>query len=58
MTAASPLARYSAVEGALASGFAIAELHHLRGRDLASKSRMSRLSLMKQHHAERIWTVS
>jgi hypothetical protein len=29
MTTATPLARYSAVEGALASGFATAELHHL-----------------------------
>jgi len=34
MTAATPLARYSAVEGALASGFANAELHHSKGRDL------------------------
>jgi hypothetical protein len=34
MTAAKPLARYGAVEGALASGFATAELHHLGGRDL------------------------
>ena len=33
MTAATPLARYSAVEGALASGFANAELHHSKGRD-------------------------
>ncbi|RWN46439.1 MAG: hypothetical protein EOR99_36855, partial [Mesorhizobium sp.] len=33
MTTAKPLARYSAMEGALASGFATAELHHLRGRD-------------------------
>jgi hypothetical protein len=35
MTAAPPLARYSAVEGALASGFAIAELHHYTGHDPA-----------------------
>ena len=34
MTTATPLARYSAVEGALASGFATAELHHLSGHDL------------------------
>jgi hypothetical protein len=33
MTTAKPLARYSAIEGALASGFATAELHHLWGRD-------------------------
>ena len=33
MTTAKPLARYSAVEGALASGFATAELHHLSGHD-------------------------
>jgi len=29
MTTAKPLARYSAIYGALASGFATAELHHL-----------------------------
>lgn len=34
MTTATPLARYGAVEGALASGFATAQLHHLWGRDL------------------------
>ncbi|RWD27514.1 MAG: hypothetical protein EOS34_31645 [Mesorhizobium sp.] len=33
-TRSQPLARYSAIEGALASGFASAELHHLWGRDL------------------------
>ncbi|MER9820231.1 hypothetical protein [Mesorhizobium sp. M0129] len=33
MTTAKPLARYSAIEGALASGFATAELHHLWERD-------------------------
>ncbi|ESY78058.1 hypothetical protein X739_32225 [Mesorhizobium sp. LNHC220B00] len=33
MTTAKPLARYSAIESALASGFATAELHHLWGRD-------------------------
>jgi len=33
MTAAPPLARYSAIEGALTSGFANAELHHLSGHD-------------------------
>ncbi|TIP07592.1 MAG: hypothetical protein E5X73_36205 [Mesorhizobium sp.] len=37
MTAAAPLARYSAVEGALASGFAIADLHHAVGHDLHSR---------------------
>jgi len=31
MTTDTPLARYSAVNGALASGFVIAELHHLTG---------------------------
>ncbi|RWA59247.1 MAG: hypothetical protein EOQ28_33220 [Mesorhizobium sp.] len=31
MTTAVPLARYGAVEGALASGFITAELHHLAG---------------------------
>ena len=33
MTTDMPLARYSAVNGALTSGFVIAELHHLTGRD-------------------------
>jgi hypothetical protein len=33
MTALTPLARYSAVEGALASGFVTAELHHAVGHD-------------------------
>jgi len=34
MTTDLPLARYSAVNGALASSFVIAELHHLTGHDL------------------------
>ncbi|UTY47271.1 hypothetical protein EPK84_11000 (plasmid) [Sinorhizobium fredii] len=34
MTTATPLARYGAIEGALASGFATALLHHWWGRDL------------------------
>lgn len=34
-TTAKPLARYSAIEGALASGVATAEPHHLWGRDPA-----------------------
>ncbi|MQW07790.1 helix-turn-helix domain-containing protein [Sinorhizobium meliloti] len=34
MTTAPPPAHYGAVEGALASGFATAELHHLWGHDL------------------------
>ncbi|AWI61431.1 hypothetical protein AB395_00006254 (plasmid) [Sinorhizobium fredii CCBAU 45436] len=33
MTTATPLARYGAIEGALASGFATAQLHHWWGRD-------------------------
>ncbi|MHC2365047.1 hypothetical protein ACVIOG_007250 [Rhizobium leguminosarum] len=33
MTAASPLARYGAIESALPSGFATAELHHSAGQD-------------------------
>jgi hypothetical protein len=33
MAIATPLARYSAIDGALASGFTTAELHHLPGRD-------------------------
>ncbi|RWN03567.1 MAG: hypothetical protein EOR84_00810 [Mesorhizobium sp.] len=40
ITAATPLARYSAVEGVLASGFATADLHHAVGHDrLAGKGR-------------------
>ncbi|MER9921233.1 MULTISPECIES: hypothetical protein [unclassified Mesorhizobium] len=35
MTTHTPLARYSANNGALVSGFATAELHHLMGHDLA-----------------------
>ncbi|TGV55422.1 hypothetical protein EN792_076470 [Mesorhizobium sp. M00.F.Ca.ET.149.01.1.1] len=35
MTTATPLARYGAVEGALASGFATAERHNLWRRDPA-----------------------
>jgi len=34
VTTSTPLARYSAVNGALASGFVTAELHHLVGHDL------------------------
>ncbi|MES0051989.1 hypothetical protein NKJ68_31215, partial [Mesorhizobium sp. M0053] len=33
MTTHTPLARYSATNGALVSGFATAELHHLMGHD-------------------------
>lgn len=33
MTTAVPLARYGAVEGALASGFITALIHHLAGHD-------------------------
>jgi hypothetical protein len=41
MTAAKPLARYGAVEGALASGFATAELHHVWGHDpIAASSKL------------------
>ncbi len=37
MTTAPPPAHYGAVEGALASGFATAELHHLWGHDQAER---------------------
>ena len=36
MTTAKPLARYRATEGALASGFVTAQLHHAAGHDRAS----------------------
>jgi hypothetical protein len=35
MTTAKPLARYGAIEGALASGFVTAKLHHAAGHDHA-----------------------
>ena len=35
MTTDTPLTRYGATNGALASGFATAELHHLMGHDPA-----------------------
>ncbi|ESY62497.1 hypothetical protein X743_34500 [Mesorhizobium sp. LNHC252B00] len=35
MTTDTPLTRYSATNGALASGFVTAELHHLMGHDPA-----------------------
>ncbi|RVG28647.1 hypothetical protein CN229_16065 [Sinorhizobium meliloti] len=38
MTTAPPPAHYRAVEGALASGFATAELHHLWGHDQRATS--------------------
>ncbi|MER9462833.1 hypothetical protein NKI80_23370 [Mesorhizobium sp. M0387] len=38
MTTHMPLARYSATNGALVSGFATAELHHLMGHDLRTPS--------------------
>ncbi|MES0120199.1 hypothetical protein NKK52_30155 [Mesorhizobium sp. C277A] len=37
MTTHTPLARYSATNGALVSGFATAELHHLMGHDLGRR---------------------
>lgn len=40
MTTAPPPAHYGAVEGALASGFATAELHHLWGHDLVAPDKM------------------
>ncbi|MCS3741565.1 hypothetical protein FHX16_003555, partial [Rhizobium sp. BK661] len=36
--AASPLARYGAIENALTSGFATADLHHSAGHDLPFNS--------------------
>jgi hypothetical protein len=38
MTTAKPLARYRAIEGALASGFVTAKLHHAAGHDRTSPS--------------------
>ncbi|MER9424440.1 hypothetical protein NKI88_18550 [Mesorhizobium sp. M0317] len=37
MTTHTPLARYSATKGALVSGFATAELHHLMGHDPSTR---------------------
>src|SRR5262245_54813164 len=42
MTTAKPLARYSAIRGALASGFATDQLHHLRGPDPGGSAQQSR----------------
>jgi len=39
VTTAKPLARYGAVEGARASGFAIPELHHRAGHDPSTRVR-------------------
>lgn len=50
MTTAAPLARYGAIEGALASGFATAELHHLAGHDRERLQR-SAPSLVGSHAA-------
>ncbi|TPK85730.1 hypothetical protein FJ936_09355 [Mesorhizobium sp. B2-4-13] len=49
MTTAAPLARYGAVEGALASGFATAELHHLWGRDQIRRGSFGGLSGSPDH---------
>ncbi|ESW95709.1 hypothetical protein X769_28570 [Mesorhizobium sp. LSJC268A00] len=57
MTTHTPLARYSATNGALVSGFATAELHHLMGHDpdahqmqyeIASSWRMARSRNVRQ----------
>jgi len=52
MTTATPLARYGAVEGALASGFATAQLHHLWGRDRRLPSK--RLEFCRQCETRRL----
>ncbi|RRH86433.1 hypothetical protein EH240_36900 [Mesorhizobium tamadayense] len=49
MTTAKPLARYSAIEGALASGFATAELHHVWGRDPPENFRPTHRSSYRRH---------
>ena len=50
MTTAKPLARYSAVKGALASGFATAELHHLSGHDLCEAKVMLKSDARSQQN--------
>jgi hypothetical protein len=46
MTTAKPLARYRAIEGALASGFVTAKLHHAAGHDRsASEGKPQRMSV-------------
>src|SRR5690606_26234909 len=51
MTTDMPLARYSAVNGALTSGFVIAELHHLTGRDRRHRS-VVLVSAKQPHEAD------
>ncbi|RJT28643.1 hypothetical protein D3227_33940 [Mesorhizobium waimense] len=41
MTTDTPLTRYSATNGALASGFVTAELHHLMGHDRINSSSLA-----------------
>ncbi|MER8923823.1 MULTISPECIES: hypothetical protein [unclassified Mesorhizobium] len=53
MTTAKPLARYGAIEGALASGFATAELHHLWERDPVSSADFCQAFLRAAVHAPR-----
>jgi hypothetical protein len=48
MTTHTPLTRYSATNGALASGFIIAELHQLMGHD---QPRRARIPTHKGHWA-------
>lgn len=49
MTTHTPLTRYSATNGALASGFIIAELHQLMGYDLTERT--SQPPKSRQHRA-------
>ncbi|MER8607170.1 hypothetical protein NKH48_26255 [Mesorhizobium sp. M1233] len=58
MTAAKPLARYGAVEGALASGFATAELHHVWGHDPIADNPSIFIALKSKLEPSRIaWIV-
>lgn len=57
MTTDMPLARYSAVNGALTSGFVIAELHHLTGRDpkaLPAPKKQNLLARLRSNLAKKI----
>lgn len=47
MTTHTPLTRYSAINGALASGFIIAELHHLMGHDRGPRPQMETLVALR-----------
>ena len=61
MTTATPLAHYGAVEGALPSGFATAELHHVVGHDPrrrgAVRADMALMRRIDELHQDEVRTI-